>query len=210
MIRIALAEDHAIVRNGLKQLLSMVDGLEIVAEAVNGAEVIGLCARTDIDILLLDLNMPGLSGNDLIVRVRAKAPQLPILVLSMHNTAQVGMGAIKSGANGYVTKDSEPVILVEGIRKVAGGGRYLAPEMAQAMALHSSSGGPELPHDSLSDREWTVFRQLVAGLTVTEIAEKLKISNKTVSTHKARMMEKLQAESTAELVRYAINHHLVD
>lgn len=210
MIRIALAEDHAIVRNGLKQLLSMVDGLEVVAEAVNGAEVIGLCARTDIDVLLLDLNMPGLSGNDLIVRVKAKAPRLPILVLSMHNTAQVGLGAIKSGANGYVTKDSEPAILVEGIRKVACGGRYLAPEMAQTMAMYSSTAGSGFPHESLSDREWTVFRQLVAGLTVNEIAEKLKISNKTVSTHKARMMEKLQAESTAELVRYAMEHGLAD
>lgn len=210
MIRIALAEDHAIVRNGLKQLLAMAPGLEVVAEAVNGTEVIGLGDRTDIDVLLLDLNMPGLSGNDLIARMKARNPRLPILVLSMHNTAQIGMGAIKAGANGYITKDSEPAILVEGIRKVAAGGRYIAPEMAQAMALYSSTEGNGLPHESLSEREWTVFRQLVAGMTVNEIAEKLRISNKTVSTHKARMMEKLQAGSTAELVRYAMEHHLVD
>lgn len=210
MTRVALADDHSIVRNGLKQLLSMVEGLEVVAEAVNGADVIALCERSDIDVLLLDLNMPGISGNDLIARVKAKTPKLPILVLSMHNSAQIGIGAIKAGANGYVTKDSEPAILIEGIRKVASGGRYIAPDMAQAMALHSSTEGTGLPHENLSEREWTVFNQLVAGLTVNEIAEKLKISNKTVSTHKARMMEKLRAESTAELVRYAMEHRLVN
>ena len=210
MIRIAIAEDHSIVRNGLKQMFALVDSLQVVCEAVNGADVIALCERQDIDVLLLDLNMPGLSGNDLISRVRAKRPKLPILILSMHNTAQIGIAAIKAGANGYVTKDSEPAILIEGILQVASGGRYIAPQMAQAIALYSSQDSPEHPHQSLSDREMTVLRQLVCGMGVNEIAEKLKISNKTVSTHKARMMEKLGAHSTAELVRYAMKHGLVD
>jgi DNA-binding NarL/FixJ family response regulator len=210
MIRIAVAEDHSIVRNGLKQMFAMADNLEVVAEAINGSEVIGLCDRHDIDVLLLDLNMPGLSGNDLIARVRAKRPRLPILVLSMHNTAQIGIGAIKAGANGYVTKDSEPAVLIEGIKQVASGGRFIDPQMAQAMALYASTESPGAPHDSLSEREMTVFRQLVGGMGVNEIAEKLKISNKTVSTHKARLMEKLGAQSTAELVRYAMKCGLVD
>lgn len=210
MIRVAIAEDHAIVRNGLKQLLAMVQGLEVVAEAVNGAEVLAVCVRSDMDVLLLDLNMPGLSGNDLIARIKAKNPTLPILVLSMHHTAQVGMGALKSGADGYVTKDSEPAILVEGIRKVAAGGRYIAPEMAQAMALYAATVQAGSLHENLSERESTVFKLLIHGRSVNEIAEILKISNKTVSTHKARMMEKLGVDTTAALVRYAMAHHLED
>lgn len=210
MTRLAIAEDHAIVRSGLKQMFALVGDLEVVAEAVNGSEVIALCDRHDLDVLLLDLNIPGLSGNDLIARVRAKRPGLPILILSMHNTAQIGMAAIKAGANGYVTKDSEPAILIEAIHTVAAGRRYIAPQMAQAIALHSSTGGAEHPHDNLSDREMSVFRELVAGRSVNEIADKFHISNKTVSTHKARMLEKLGANSTAELVRYAVDHGLLD
>jgi len=210
MTRLAIAEDHAIVRSGLKQMFALVGDLEVVAEAVNGSEVIALCDRHDLDVLLLDLNIPGLSGNDLIARVRAKRPRLPILILSMHNTAQIGMAAIKAGANGYVTKDSEPAILIEAIHTVAAGRRYIAPQMAQAIALHSSTGGAEHPHDNLSDREMSVFRELVAGRSVNEIADKFHISNKTVSTHKARMLEKLGANSTAELVRYAVDHGLLD
>jgi DNA-binding NarL/FixJ family response regulator len=209
MTRLAIAEDHAIVRSGLKQMMALVGDLEVVAEAVNGSEVIALCDRDDLHVLLLDLNMPGLSGNDLIARVRAKRPKLPILILSMHNTAQIGMAAIKAGASGYVTKDSEPAILIEAIRKVAAGGRYIAPQMAQAIALYSSSEPSGRLHDSLSDREMSVFRELVAGRSVNEIADKFHISNKTVSTHKARMMEKLGANSTAELVRYAVDHGLL-
>lgn len=210
MTRLAIAEDHAIVRSGLKQMFALVGDLVVVAEAVNGSEVIALCDRHDLDVLLLDLNIPGLSGNDLIARVRAKRPRLPILILSMHNTAQIGMAAIKAGANGYVTKDSEPAILIEAIHTVAAGRRYIAPQMAQAIALHSSTGGAEHPHDNLSDREMSVFRELVAGCSVNEIADKFHISNKTVSTHKARMLEKLGANSTAELVRYAVDHGLLD
>ena len=197
MIRLAISEDHAIVRSGLRQMFALVGDLDVVAEAVNGAEVIALCERQDFDVLLLDLNMPGLSGNDLIARVRAKRPTLPILILSMHNSAQIGMAAVKAGANGYVTKDSEPAILIEAIRKVAAGGRYIAPDMAQAIALYSSSATKGYLHESLSDREMSVFLELVAGRSVNEIADKFHISNKTVSTHKARMMDKLGAGSTA-------------
>lgn len=210
MIKLAISEDHAIVRSGLRQMFALVGDLEVVAEAVNGSEVIALCERHDIDVLLLDLNMPGLSGNDLIARVRVKRPTLPILILSMHDTAQIGIAAIKAGANGYVTKDSEPTILIEAIRKVAAGGRYIAPQMAQSIALYSSSVAAGRPHDSLSDREMSVFLELVAGRSVNDIADKFHISNKTVSTHKARMMDKLGARSTAELVRYAVEHGLLN
>ena len=172
-------------------------------------EALALLERDDIDIVLLDLNMPGLSGHALIARMRAHKPSVPILVLSMHNTAAMAAAALQAGAAGYVTKDSEPEVLIEGVRKVAAGGHYLAPALAQTLALHRSLGPAGWAHEQLSEREQTVFHRLVAGDSVKEIADALHISNKTVSTHKARLMEKLQAGSTADLVRYALEHQLV-
>lgn len=209
MIRIGLGDDHAIVRSGIKQILSMMPGFEVVAEATQGAEVLDMCSHQDLDVLLLDLNMPGISGNDLIARLRMKHPKLPILVLSMHDSALVGTSALKAGANGYVTKDSDTSILVDAIRKLAAGGRFIAPAMAQAMALHSSDTRDALPHESLSDREMEVFTRIVKGQSVNAIADSLSISNKTVSTHKARVLEKMGIDSTADLVRYALEHKLV-
>jgi len=208
MIRVALGDDHSIVRSGIKQILSMTPGIEVVAEATQGAEVLDMCSAQAIDVLLLDLNMPGISGNDLITRLHLKHPKLPILVLSMHDSALVGTSALKAGASGYVTKDSDTNILIEGIRKLAAGGRFIAPAMAQAMALHSSSTSDALPHESLSDREMEVFRRIVKGQSINAIADSLSISNKTVSTHKARVLEKMGIASTADLVRYAMDHEL--
>ena len=208
MIRVGLGDDHAIVRSGIKQILSLAQGIEVVAEATQGAEVMEMCNTHALDVLLLDLNMPGISGNDLIARLHLKHPQLPILVLSMHDSALVGASALKAGARGYVTKDSDTFLMVEGVRKLAAGGRFIAPAMAQAMALHSSSSGGALPHASLSDREMEVFVRVAQGQSVNSIAESLSISNKTVSTHKARVLEKMGMDNTADLVRYAMEHNL--
>ena len=208
MIRVGLGDDHTIVRSGIKQILSMAPGIEVVAEATQGAEVLDMCNGHGIDVLLLDLNMPGISGNDLIARLRVKHPNMPILVLSMHDSAFVGTSALKAGASGYVTKDSDTNVLVEGIRKLAAGGRFIAPAMAQAMALHLSSARDALPHESLSDREMEIFRCIVKGQSINAIADSLSISNKTVSTHKARILEKMGADSIADLVRYAMEHKL--
>jgi DNA-binding NarL/FixJ family response regulator len=209
MIRLLIADDHAIVRSGLKQVFAMASDLAVVGEAVNGAEVLDSLRQQLPDLLLLDINMPGLSGPDLIVRIRAHWAKLPILVLSMHNEAQVAARVLKAGANGYVTKDSEMDVLLGAIRRVAGGGKFIAPELAEKLVFDLSLGSDAAPHSTLSDRELEIFHLLAAGKGVNEIAGQLCISNKTVSTHKTRLMEKLNVESTAELVRYALQHGLI-
>ncbi len=210
MIRLMIADDHAIVRSGLRQLLSLAPDIEVQAEAVDGAQVLEGLRSALPDLLLLDINMPGLSGPDLITRIRSHWPSLPILVLSMHNEAQVAARVLKAGASGYVTKDSEMEVLLAAIRRVAGGGKFIVPELAEKLVFDVSLGSDRTAHHTLSDREQEVFRMLVAGQGVNEIAEQLCISNKTVSTHKTRLMEKLNLSSTAELVRYAMQHGLLN
>ncbi len=209
MIRVMISDDHAIVRGGLRQLLSLAPDIEVQAEAGDGSQVLEELRRALPDLLLLDINMPGLSGPDLIARIKSHWPALPILVLSMHNEAQVAARALKAGASGYVTKDSEMDMLLAAIRKVAVGGKFIVPELAEKLVFDVSLGSDRLPHQTLSDRELEVFRLLVAGQSVNEIAEQLCISNKTVSTHKTRLLEKLNLDSTAQLVRYAMQHGLL-
>jgi DNA-binding NarL/FixJ family response regulator len=210
MIRLMIADDHAIVRGGLRQLLSLAPDIEVQAEAVDGGQVLDGLRSALPDLLLLDINMPGLSGPDLITRIKSHWPALPILVLSMHNEAQVAARVLKAGASGYVTKDSEMEVLLAAIRKVAGGGKFIVAELAEKLVFDVSLGSDRAAHHTLSDREQEVFRMLVAGQGVNEIAEQLCISNKTVSTHKTRLMEKLNLSSTAELVRYAMQHGLLN
>ncbi|HEY8050998.1 MAG TPA: response regulator transcription factor, partial [Ramlibacter sp.] len=162
----------------------------------------------DFDVLMLDLSMPGRSGMELIKLVKAEKPKLRILVLSMHQETQYAVRAIKSGASGYLTKESAPGQLVQAIHKIAGGGAYISPEVAEQLALGAMPGGEKAPHELLSDREFEVFRQLVVGSSVTEIAGNLKLSVKTVSTHKANLLGKLGVANQSELVRYAIRHGL--
>jgi DNA-binding NarL/FixJ family response regulator len=208
MTKLLIADDHAIVRSGLRQIFAMTPDLQVVGEAVNGAEVLDSLRQAPYDVLLLDLNMPGISGVDLIARVRAHRPDLPILVLSMHDQPSVVASALKAGATGYATKDCEPDTLFTAVRQVARGQRYIAPALAEKMVLQATLQAPELAHQLLSQRELEVLRLLTKGLGVNAIAEQLAISNKTVSTHKARMMEKLQLTNLADLVRYAILHQL--
>lgn len=209
MTRIVIADDHSIVRRGLKHLFTITPGLELVAEAANGDEVLAALRQTACDLLIMDLNMPGLSGPDLITRVKAHLPKLPILVLSMHNTAQVASRALKAGASGYITKDCEPEDLVAAIRQVTQGRRYIAATVAQEMALLSTSNDDLLAHAALSDREFEIFKLLTKGHSLNDIADQLSISAKTVSTHKMRLMEKLKTSSMAELMLYAMEHQLL-
>jgi DNA-binding NarL/FixJ family response regulator len=206
MIRLLIADDHAIVRSGLKQIFALAPDLAVVGEAVNGAEVLDQLRRDAFDLLLLDLNMDGISGADLIARVKAHWADLPILVLSMHNEPQVAARMLKAGASGYITKDCEPDILLAAIRKVAAHGRYIAPDIAEKMVFDVTSSEQGPSHTLLSDRELEIFRLLILGRSVNEIATHLFISNKTVSTHKARLMEKMQITSMADLMRYAMDH----
>ena len=210
MIRIVVADDHTIVREGLKQVLANDPDLEVVGEARDGVEVLQQVRALDFDVLLLDMSMPGKSGIELIKQVRGEKPKLRILVLSMHEEEQYAVRAIKAGASGYLTKDSASMQLVSAIRKVAGGGAFITDSVAQQLALGAMPQTEGPPHSALSDREFQVFRELASGKGVTDIAAQLNLSVKTVSTHKARIMQKMNISNPAELIRYAIHHRLVD
>lgn len=208
MTRIVVADDHAIVREGIKRIVSAAPGLEVVDEAADGTEVMRVVREREFDVLVLDLSMPGRSGMELIKLVKAEKPKLRILVLSMHQEQQYAVRAIKSGASGYLTKESAPALLVQAIAKIAGSGAFISAEVAEQLALGAMPGGQTVPHESLSDREFQVMKLLVAGESVTDIAARLSLSVKTVSTHKANLMQKMGLSNQAELVRYAIKHGL--
>ncbi len=210
MIRIVVADDHTIVREGLKQVLSAASDLSIVGEAQNGHEVLQRVRELEFDVLLLDMSMPGKSGIELIKQVRAEKPKLRVLVLSMHQEQQYAVRAIKAGASGYLTKESASAQLVSAIRKVAGGGAFITEAVAEQLALGAMPQADGPPHSALSDREFQVFRLLVSGKAVSSIAGELNLSVKTVSTHKARIMQKMNMSNSTELIRYALQHRLID
>lgn len=210
MIRIAIADDHTIVREGLKQLLSAAPDLEVIAEAKNGQETLEMVRSAAFDLLLLDMSMPGKHGIELIRQLRAEKPRLRILVLTMHEEQQYAVRAIKAGASGYLTKESAAAQLVSAIRRVAAGGAFISPDVAEQLALGAMPGGTGPAHLMLSDREYEVFGLIVAGVSVTDIADRLNLSVKTISTHKARLLQKMGMSSTADLIRYAIEHRLFD
>ena len=210
MIRIVIADDHAIVREGLKRIVAAGQDMEVVAEAADGTEVMQRVRELEFDLLILDLSMPGRSGMELIKLAKAQKPRMRILVLSMHQELQYAVRAIKSGASGYLTKESAPAELVQALRKIAAGGAYITTEVAEQLALGAMPGGPAPSHDSLSPREFEVLRLLAGGMSVTETAGKLSLSVKTVSTHKVNLMHKLSLHNQSELVRYAIRHGLAD
>ncbi len=204
MIRILLCDDHALVREGLKQLFSLTSDIVVAAEAANGIQVLDALRRDRFDLVLLDMTMPGVSGPELITRILNLDFHPPILILSMHNEPQIARRALAAGAAGYLTKDNNPDVLLAAVRKVAGGGRYLDPPLAEAMVFESTAPS----HETLSERELQVFALLARGLGVNDIAARLSISNKTVSTHKARLMEKMGFTCNADLVRYAVSHEI--
>jgi DNA-binding NarL/FixJ family response regulator len=211
MTRILIADDHALVRDGLRRIIEAAPGLSVAGEAKDGDEVIAKVRAGGFEVLLLDMSMPGKSGLDLIRHVKSISAKLPILVLSMHAEEQYAVRAMRTGASGYLTKDSAGAQLVAALQKVAAGSMYITETVARQLALGLSPGpGTALPHEELSDRELEVFRGLVAGESVTAMADRMHISVKTISTHKSRILEKMHMSSIAELVRYAVAHRLVD
>lgn len=210
MIRVLVADDHIVVRSGLKQLFSVMGDVTVAGEAASGEEVLTALRDGQFDLVLLDLTMPGLSGINLISRIRSIYEQLPILVLSMHNELQIAKRVLQAGASGYVTKGSGQEVLMSAVRKVVAGGRFVDPTIAEQMMFEKAPEGDAAPHERLSERELHILKLFAKGRTVNEIAEELFISNKTVSTHKARMMQKLNLQSNAELVRYAADHGLIE
>jgi DNA-binding NarL/FixJ family response regulator len=210
MIRVLIADDHAIVREGLRQILEHAGDFEIVGEAADGLEAMQLARKVDFDVALLDVSMPGRSGIDLVKQLRGERPRARILMLSMHEQPEYAVRAIRAGASGYLTKDSAGRELAAALRKIAGGGAYVTAEVAEQLALGAMPQAHAPPHTLLSDREFQVLRSLISGRTVSEIAEALNLSVKTVSTHKANLMQKIGAENNGELFRYAMRHGLIE
>lgn len=210
MIKVLIADDHAIVRSGLKQLFGLMGDISVAGEATSGDEVLDALQKNRFDLILLDLTMPGLSGINLIGRIRALYPDTPVLVLSMHNELQIAKRVLGAGAAGYVTKGSEQNTLMAAIRKVAAGGRFIDPAVAEQMMFEKPLQGEAAPHERLSERELNILKLFAKGRGINEIADELFISNKTVSTHKARLMRKLNFTNNSELVRYAADHGLVE
>jgi len=210
MIRVLLADDHAIVRAGLKEILADTGDIEVAGEAANGQEVLARVSAQDFDIAVLDLSMPGRNGIELIKLVKAEKPKLRILVLSMHSEEQYAVRALKAGASGYLSKESAADQLVAAIRRIAAGGAYVTPETAERLALGAAPRAEAAAYTLLSDREFQVFRMIARGASVSEIARELSLSVKTISTHKTRIMDKMGLANQAELIRYALEHKLLD
>lgn len=210
MIKVLIADDHAIVRRGLIQILSDVPGISVTGEAVNGQEALDKARTENWDVLVLDISMPGRSGFDILKELKHEKPELPILVLSIHAEEQFAVRILKAGASGYLTKESAPDELVKAIRKVASGGKYISPSLAETLAfeLDGDSDGPL--HETLSDREFQVMRMMAVGKTATEIAEELSLSVKTISTYRARILEKMNLKNNSEIIRYAIDNDLIE
>ena len=210
MIRVLVADDHTIVREGLKQILAKSGDLVVAGEAANGNDVLKMVREQLWDVLVTDMSMPGRSGIELIKLVKEARPKLPVLVLSMYSEEQYAVRVIRAGASGYLNKESASEQLVIAIRKVAAGGVYVSAAVSEALFHNLRGDTAATPHEQLSDREFQVLRLIAMGKSSTEIAAELVLSPKTVSTHKTRILEKMHMNNQAELIRYAIEHKLVD
>jgi DNA-binding NarL/FixJ family response regulator len=198
------------VRSGLKEILADTGDIAVAGEASDGHEAMAQVRAHEFDVAVLDMTMPGRSGIELIRQVKEARPKLRVLVLTMHNEGQYAVRALRAGASGYLTKESAPEQLVAAIRRIAAGGAYVSPETAERLALDAGRASDAPPHTLLSDREFQVFQMIAKGAAVGEIAKQLSLSVKTVSTHKTRIMEKMGLANQAELIRYALEHQLLD
>ena len=208
-IRIMIVDDHAIVREGLRRILGATPDLIVAGEADDGLVALSQLEECKPDVVLVDISLPGMSGIELIGRIHQENPKIAILVLSMHKEEQFAVRALKAGAAGYLTKDCAPEQLAQAIRKVISGGRFITPEVAEALANVIVPSFVQTPHKQLSNREFQVFRMLASGKSINDIAQELSLSANTVSTHKSRLMNKLGVENNAGLVHYAIKHQII-
>jgi DNA-binding NarL/FixJ family response regulator len=209
MMRVLIVDDHAIVRRGLRELLSDEFHGAAFVEASDARQALEQLRKKQWDVVLLDIMLPGKSGLDLLKELRAEWPKLPVLVLSGYPEDQFAVRVLKAGAGGYMTKESAPEELAKAIRKVLAGGRYVSPALAEKLALGVKKDPTRLPHETLSDREYEVMSRIASGKTVTEIAEELSLSGKTISTYRTRILEKLSVKNSAEIVLYAVRNGLV-
>ncbi|HTG59126.1 MAG TPA: response regulator transcription factor [Terriglobia bacterium] len=210
MIRVLIADDHGILRRGLREILMReLEGV-VCGEAENAQQVLAQVQNQNWDLAIVDITMPGRSGLDVLRDLQRVQPGLPVLVLSMHPEDQYGKRVLKAGASGYMNKESAPEELIKAIRKVLAGGRYVSPTLAEKLAVEWGTNAGRPLHDNLSDREFEVLRMIALGKTVSQIAAELHLSTTTVSTYRARILEKMNMTTTAELMRYALRNDLVD
>ena len=210
MIRILVADDHAVVREGVKQILADVGDMVVKDEAENGQVTLEKVAQNDYEVVLLDISMPGRSGLEILEDIKSEQPKLPVLILSMHPEEQYAVRALRAGASGYLTKASAPQELIGAIRKASRGGKYVTVSLAEKLALELDVDTERLPHERLSNREYQVMLMLASGKSVSEIADELYLSVKTISTYRTRIMDKMAMKKNAELTLYAVQNSLID
>jgi DNA-binding NarL/FixJ family response regulator len=212
MIKVVVVDDHAVVREGLKRIISESGGMTVSGEASDGHEALQVIRKEPCDVVLLDITMPNKNGLDVLKDLHAESPRLPVLILSMHPEDQYAIRVLRAGAAGYITKESAPAKLVQAIRKVVRGGKYVSASLAEKLVYDLGSGTDKekAPHETLSDREYQVLCMIASGKTVTNIAVELALSVKTISTYRVRILEKLKMNNNAEITRYAIKEGLVD
>jgi two-component system, NarL family, invasion response regulator UvrY len=210
MIRIFIADDHSVVREGVKHIFSETPDIKVAGEASNGQEVIENIGKQDYDLLLLDIAMPGRDGLEILKEIKMQKPKLPVLILSMFPEEQYALRALKSGASGYLTKDSIPNELVKAVRKVLRGGNYISSSFSEKLLTEITSDIKKPLHETLSDREFQIMRMIASGKTMNEIADELSLSSKTVYTYRARILEKMGMKNNMEMTHYATKHGLID
>jgi two-component system, NarL family, invasion response regulator UvrY len=210
VIKVLVADDHAIVRRGLRQILAETADIIVGGEAATGDEVLRLVRDQRWSLVILDISLPRGNGLELLTTIRREKPETPVLILTVHPEEQYAVRCIKAGAAGFLNKESAPEQLIEAVRKIASGGRYVTAELAETLASVLAGESPGAPHERLSDREFEIFKMLGSGKTVSQIAQQLALSVKTVSTHRARILKKMSLQTNAELTHYAMRNHLVE
>ena len=210
MIKILIADDHAIVREGLKQIVAEESDMEVTGEAANADEVFEILSTNNFDIAIIDINMPGKSGLDLLKDLKVQLPKLPLLILSMYGEEQYGIRALKAGASGYLRKASAPNELVAAIRKIVSGGKYISQQLAENLADTVDESYSKLPHENLSDREYEVMCKIASGESAEKISDDLSISIHTFYTYRNSILEKMKMKSNVELTQYVINNKLIE
>jgi two-component system invasion response regulator UvrY len=208
MIRVITVDDHPVVRRGLKQIIAAEEDMQVVGEAENAREGIRVIRETACDAVVLDITLPDGSGLDVLSRLKSERPTLPVLIMSIHEEEQYALHVLKAGASGYLMKNSIPEELIKAIRKITSGGKYISPSIAERLASEFASPGKS-PHEKLSGREFQILCLIASGKSLKEIGEALCISGKTVSSYRARILEKMNMSANADLIRYALEHHLV-